>query len=96
MVATMYLLRDLMCAELKGSIRLFEGFVSYKLQKKSNHQDDVIAMRQVVRYPASFQSAIFEGDQLKRNESDVLFSAFRVLGLDLGVPAVIKPPTPLR
>jgi hypothetical protein len=90
MVAAMYLLRELSSAD-QGSIRLFEAFVSYKLGKKSNHQEDVIAMRQVVRYPARFQSAIYEGDQLKRNQSDTLFSAFKVLGLDFGVPAVIKP-----
>ena len=93
MVATMYLLRDLTSADGEKSIRLFEGFVSYKLEKKSSHQDDVIAMRHVVRNPVKFQSAIYEGDQLKRSQSDQLFSAFRVLGVDFGVPAVIKPAT---
>ena len=91
MVATMYLLRDLKPADDNGSIRLFEGFVSYKLGKKSNHQEDVKAVREVVRHPARFGSDIYEADQLKRNQSDELFSAFRVLGLDFGVPAVIKP-----
>ncbi len=91
MVATMYFLRDLTSVKQEASIRLFEGFVSYKLQKRNNHLEDVEAMREVVRYPAKFQSSIHEGAQLKRNQSDQLFSAFRVLGLDFGVPAVIKP-----
>lgn len=94
MVAAMYLLRELCSPDQKCSIRLFEGFISYKFGAKSNHQEDVIALRQVIRDPARFQSAIYEGGELKRNESDELFSAFRVLGFDFGIPAVIKPQIP--
>jgi hypothetical protein len=92
MVASMYLLRELDSLMGNISIRLFEGFISYKTDKASNHEEDVEALRRVVRDPMKFLSSIIEGDQLKRNPTDQLFSAFRVQGLDYGVPAVIKPP----
>jgi hypothetical protein len=95
MVASMYLLRDF-AAAVTTPIRLFEGFVSYKRSKPSSHGEDVIALREVVRDPVRFQHAMYEGNGLKNKSSDELFSAFRVLGLDCGVPAVIKPPGDLR
>jgi hypothetical protein len=91
MVASMYLLRDLECATKKATIRLFEGFVSFKSEKPSGHQADVLALRSVVRDPRKFHDSLFEAHQLKRNQADELFSAFRVLGMDCGIPAVIKP-----
>jgi hypothetical protein len=91
MVASTYLLRELW--ETKTSIRLFEGFVSYKDKstKRSNHQQDVELLRAVVKAPLKFPHSIFEGECLKENPSDKLFSAFRVAGFDCEVPAVIKP-----
>jgi hypothetical protein len=91
MVATMYLLYGLRVKETP--IRLFEGFVSYKdkFTKRSNHQQDVELLRSVVKDPLKFPNSISGADQLRENPADDLFSAFRVAGLDCGVPAVIKP-----
>jgi len=91
MVASMYLLRDLDSKASNASVRLFEGFVSYKSEKPSDHRQDVLALRNVVRDPHRFHTSIYSADRLKRNEADVLCGAFRVLGLDCGIPAVIKP-----
>ena len=89
MVASMYFVQNLIGDSGGASIRLFEGFVSYKGQERSSHQEDVLALRRVVQYPS--KNEIYEGEQLRRNRGDDLFSAFRVIGLDCGVPAVIKP-----
>jgi hypothetical protein len=91
MVASMYLIRDLALESETASIRLFEGFVSYKSSKPSGHREDVLALRSVVQNPRKFHRAIYEAHQLKKSHGDELFSAFRVAGLDYGIPAVIKP-----
>jgi hypothetical protein len=91
MVASMYLLRELESSAGQCAIRLFEGFVSFKKSKNSRHDDDVEALRNVVRDPVKFESTIYEGNRLKRDESDELLSAFRILGMDCGIPAVINP-----
>jgi hypothetical protein len=93
MVATMYLIRTI-CEDARVivPIRLFEGFVSYKTSSlPSDHRDDVCRIREVVRDPAKFSNSIYGADKLKQDPTDELFSAFRVAGLDCGVPAVIKP-----
>ncbi len=92
MVASMYLLRELSKMK-RTSICLFEGFVSYKSEKRSNHRDDAKRLRDAVRDPLRFRSSVFGADQLKRNQADKLYSAFRVAGFDCGIPAVIKPQT---
>jgi hypothetical protein len=92
MIASFYLINKLSMLTEKVSIDLFEGFVSYKSAKRSDHREDVLALRDVVRDPGKFRGSIYTADQLKKDPADELFSAFRVLGLDCGVPAVIKPP----
>ncbi len=91
MIATFYLINELSRLTEGVSIVLFEGFVSYKSAKRNGHRADVMALRDVVRDPHKFRKSIYTADQLKKNPADELFSAFRVLGLDCGVPAVIKP-----
>jgi hypothetical protein len=93
MVAAMYLMREIHNCKTNGRMRLFEGFVSHKDRSlPSNHGDDVCLLRDVVRDPARYSESIYDAHQLKRDPTDSLSSAFGVAGLDLGVPAVIKPP----
>jgi hypothetical protein len=93
MVAAMYLIRDIHEDGALNTVRLFEGFVSYKNRsRRSTHQRDVSLLRDVVRNPSASLGTIFSPEQLKTDPTtDVLCSAFRVSGLDCGVPAVIRP-----
>jgi hypothetical protein len=91
MTAAMYLIRDIHEAikDLPNTeVRLFEGFVSFK-QSSTNHETDVIDLREMVRNAAKNQDSIYGPDRLKLAEDDEICSAFRVAGLDFGVPAVI-------
>jgi hypothetical protein len=91
MIASFYLINELSRLTEGSSVVLFEGFVSYKSAKRTGHREDVLALRDVVRDPNRFRESIYTADQLKKDPADELFSAFRVLGLDCGVPTVIKP-----
>ncbi len=91
MTAAMYLIRDLhetgsTLPDIK--IFLFEGFVSFK-EGKTDHKKDVRALREMVKNAPQRQRSLYDKDQLKRSENDELFSAFRVAGLDCGIPLVI-------
>jgi hypothetical protein len=88
----MYLIRNIYETEADVAVRLFEGFISYKHPNiPSNHERDVLLLRDVVRDPVKFSDSILAADQLKADPSDVLSSAFYVAGLDCGIPAVIRP-----
>ena len=90
MISAMYLVSDIM--NLSQSVRLFEGFVSYKERTaKSDHCKDVRLLRQVVRDPERFSDSIFAADSLRINHDDDVFSAFKILGLECGIPTIIKP-----
>jgi hypothetical protein len=92
LVAAMYLIRAIHEAKGDVSIRLFEGFVSFKERSlPSNDARDVCALREIVRNPKKFSDSIYGPDELREDPSDMLTSAFCVAGLDCGVPAVIKP-----
>lgn len=91
MVAALYLIRDIKDAKQSTLVRLFEGFVSYKDRStRSNDKEDVCLLRSVVRDPRSFAESTFSPEELEADKGDVLCSAFRVAGLDCGVPAVIR------
>ena len=97
LLAAMYFLDSLRELKIPKTIRLFEGFVSYKESRvKSSHCDDVRALRDVVLKESdsnycggSFGEFIWEEDALcaKGNRIE---SAFRIKGFDFGVPPVIK------
>ena len=90
MVASMYLIRQIVDAKPRVTIRLFEGFVSYKKRsKKSDHKRDTKLLREVVINPEKYSDCIIGKDKLTLHD-DMLSSAFRVIGLDVGAPAVIK------
>jgi len=91
LLAAMHLLRKLQDAPRRRDIFLFEGFVSFKpADQKTSHTWDVREMREVIQRPRSGRGRILEGAQLKMENTDQLESAFKVMGLDLGVPAVIE------
>jgi hypothetical protein len=91
MVAATYLVANIWNNDLHSPVRLFEGFVSYKDRLVvSDHERDVLLLREVVRAPDRFKDSIFSPDQLKQDSTDDLFSAFRVAGYDCGIPPVIK------
>jgi hypothetical protein len=89
MVAAMYLVRSLSIELPSNRIRLFEGFVSFKV-KPTDHLADVLALRQVVKSPNDFADCIISADDMRVDPSDRIVSAFQVCGQDCGIPAVIK------
>jgi hypothetical protein len=90
MVASMYLIRAISDAQPLCAVRLFEAFLSYKEPgAKSDHRREARMLQDVVRHPQDFAGRIVSSEELKVNAGDELSSAFRVIGLDCGVPAVI-------
>lgn len=90
LVAATYLVRAIASAQVGREIRLFEGFVSFKPKTaRSSHVDDVIHLRDVVWRPEMYPGAITPPENLPLHPTDVVSSAFAVLGLDLGIPPVI-------
>lgn len=92
MVAAMYLVKEIDAQRSKKSIRLFEGFVTYKDRKvKSDHIRDVLLLREVVDSPERFGDCIIAAEELKQHHDDNLVSAFSILGVNgLGIPPVIR------
>jgi hypothetical protein len=89
MVAALYLVSAVIEKEPKADIRLFEGFISYKTKKKRTHCEDAALLREVVDNPCRYASDIVASGSLKMDPTDTLSSAFRVVGVDAGIPPVI-------
>ncbi len=90
MLASLYLVNALEMMPGQREIRLFEGFVSFKEKRgKSDHLRDVIMLREIVDHPQSFAGSIIGPDALKMDETDTLQSAFRIAGMDTGIPPVL-------
>jgi hypothetical protein len=91
MVAAQYLIHHLMNEAVGSEIRLFEGFVSFKPKhEKTDHSKDVELLREVVKNPAVFSTAIITPQQLTRDPSHNLQGAFSIMGVKVGVPPIIK------
>jgi hypothetical protein len=91
MVAAIYLIRNLERASRRKEVRLFEGFVSFKDgNDKSDHLQDVIRLRSLVKASKSRNRSIIPPDQFKYCNGDQLSSAFTVAGLRIGVPPVLQ------
>ena len=89
-LAAGYLLRALANCGIQREVRLYEGFVSFKTSDtKTNHIEDVKALKDVVWNQKKDRT--FAPAQLKRCESDHLESAFGFVGMDFGIPPVIRP-----
>ena len=95
MVAAMHVIRAIADAGPKKPVRLFEGFVSYKVKGvASDHCRDVRLLREVIEEPERFATCIHSGESLRGDPTNTIESAFKVCGLDCGVPAVIKREVP--
>lgn len=91
MTAAMYLLRALHDSKRRRKVRLFEDFVSFKLQATS-HREDVEALRAVVLDSTRLHGLVLAPDQLASNASGTVVSAFSVAGMNFGVPSVLRTP----
>jgi hypothetical protein len=90
MVAAFYLLRAMMGVDSDSDVRLFEGFVTYKKKgSRSNHSGDVLLLREVVKSPEEYSECIYPPEALLRDKKDKLVSAFKVGGMDFGIPPLI-------
>jgi hypothetical protein len=90
MVASMYLIKAIGAASPPNGVRLVEAFVSYKDRgANSDHMREAKLLRDAVRYPKHHAVRIVPAEELKECNEDELISAFRVIGLDCGVPPVI-------
>jgi len=90
MVAALYLLRAVHDLRPRREIRLFEGMVSFKEKgARSSHLDDVRLLREVVWDPKSGAGMVISAEKFGTRSDDRVESAFRVSGMDFGVPAVV-------
>jgi hypothetical protein len=95
LVATTHLLRGVFDGGVNREIRLFEGFLSGKTGRTRNdHIDDVKRLRDVAWYRKG--GRIHYPNRLTECSSHRLESAFKVAGMDFGIPPVIfvYPETP--
>ena len=94
-VASGYLLSELVHCDIQRDIRLFEGFVSFKrkadslqspIRSRSSHINDVKKLRDAVCKPAD--ARIISPDALRISDPSIK-SAFAFMGMDFGIPPVI-------
>jgi hypothetical protein len=91
LVPAMYLLRKLVAKGPRREIRLFEGFASFKPKEAaSSHVQDVRRLRDVIWNPEDHPGAVVPLHELLLDPEDVLFCAFKVAGMDFGVPPVVR------
>lgn len=89
LVATTYFLRQLYDSNPSGNIKLFEGLVSWKIKgAKSDHAKDVLLLMETIKSTNPVQDYKNPSD-LTLDDDDVLESAFKVAGMDFGIPPVI-------
>ena len=90
MVAALYLIHDLVTVRSRATVRLFEGFVSYKRKtRRSSHLRDVEALRKIVHQPKRHAGSIFPALSLPAAPGDLVRSAGDLCGFDFGIPIVI-------
>jgi hypothetical protein len=90
MVAAMYLMKAIGAAAPPNGVRLFEALISYKASGvKSDHMREAELLRDAVRDPKRQPVQIVSADHLREQNNDKLVSAFDVIGLDCGLPAVV-------
>jgi hypothetical protein len=91
MTAAMYLLRALHDSKPRRKVRLFEGFVSFKVKgQATSHCEDVETLRAVVLNRTRPTRMVLAPNELASNRSDTVLSAFAVAGMNFGVPSVIR------
>jgi len=89
LVAATYLLRSIQDTKPKRDIRLFEGLASFKPKGvKTKGSEDVKVLRGIIEDPS--KGNIVAPRNLWVKPGDVLYSAFRVAGMDFGIPPVVE------
>jgi hypothetical protein len=87
LTAANYLLSGL--SSLDCTIRLFEGFVSFKGKgTASSHMRDVAVLRDAVIFGS--QCRVYSPDEMRMNDTDRLVSSLSLLGIDCDVPVVVE------
>jgi hypothetical protein len=95
MIAAMHVICAIAESAPKAKVRLFEGFISYKIKgRSSDHRGDVVLLRDVIQEPERFAACIHSMESLRGDPTNRIESAFKVCGLDCGVPVVIKRDVP--
>jgi len=90
MTAATYLLRALHDSKPRRKVRLFEGFVSFKLVgQATSHCKHVEALRAVVLDRTRPHGMVLAPNQLASNPLDMVVSAFAVAGMNFGVSSVV-------
>jgi homospermidine synthase len=90
-LATMELIKAISILRIDATVRLFEGFISFKEKdsknNKNGHLNDAQLLKNTIENPK--EGSVIEENNNKMSDSDVLKSSFDVMGLNVGVPAVI-------
>lgn len=91
LTAATYLLFQLRDSGLTRQVRLVEGFASFKTQSNagSSHIEDVCRLRSLAWKCDDTLGCVIAPEGLKAKEEDDLRSAFKVSGMDFGVPPVV-------
>lgn len=90
LLATTYFLRRIKDSNPTTNIKLFEGFVSYKDRgQTSDHLKDVKLLKKAIMSTNVLQYCK-QPHELKLADNDVLESAFKVAGMNFGIPPVIQ------
>lgn len=91
LTAAAYLLDRLNKSVFTRPVRLVEGFASFKSKAsgKSSHADDVRKLRDVAWGRDGAQGRVVSPGGLKVKPDHRLVSAFKISGMDFGVPPVV-------
>ena len=88
LIASGYLLRELIKCGVQRDVKLFEGFLSFKPSgAKSSHASDAKKLQKVVWNPTP--RSIVPPCKLTVKDDDILKSAHEFTGQDFGVPPVV-------
>lgn len=92
MVAAMRLLEEVEDSSSSNEITLFEGFVSYKDESKTDHVKDVKTLKSLMERPKV--DCFWDSEKLKNDANDELTSVFEAFQIgdmgNIGVPPVIS------
>ena len=91
LTAATYLLRQLNESVSDRPVRLVEGFASFKVgaSRKRSHAEDVCKLRDRAWFRAGAKGRVVAPENLTTKQGDCLVSAFKVSGMDFGVPPVV-------
>lgn len=89
LTAATYLLRSVVERQPSREVLLFEGFASFKIKSApASHSLDVTRLREAV-WSGHLFPHVLRPDALRVSDTDSIVSAFKVAGMDFGVPPVV-------